>query len=443
MKVLSTLSKKEKNILIFILALAFVIKLVLAITVKVELRSDSMVYDTLAKNIVQKGEYSYNGDPTALLIPGYPIFLAGVYSIFGTGQIFVKILQSLFEIISALLFFLISMRMFDKKYALISLAIFSFFPSNILFSQTILTEPLFCLLQMTLLYLCICGNMPKNTFVLGLVWGAAIMVRTSFAISLLIIPLYFFIKRKEFFNGSTLRMLKYTSVFAVGVFIIIAPWLIRNQVVMGTMTLATQGGFTFWSGSNPDATGSWYYKIEESDPLFDEKDEVKRDKEFYKRGIDYMVHNPHKWLITGAKKLGYLFSSERMIILYFMDDPGDGQTSTQLYRSANPFLIALINIPFFVIMLMGSWGLLAMKKNNFFLYGIILAWMITIFIFVALARYHYVLVPFFILGTVKFLSMGTRIFPELTLPRKVIAVGFNLFLLGVWASEFYLLFKGG
>ena len=133
MKALSTLTKKEKNILVFILALDFVIKLVLAFTVHVELRSDSMVYDTLAKNLVEKGEYSFEGSTTALLIPGYPIFLAGVYYVFGSDQVFVKVIQSLFEIISALLFFLISLKIFDKKRAFISVAIFSFFPSNILF----------------------------------------------------------------------------------------------------------------------------------------------------------------------------------------------------------------------------------------------------------------------------------------------------------------------
>lgn len=443
MKVLDTLTKKEKNYLFLILALAFIIKLVLTFTVQVELRSDSMVYDTLAKNIVEKGEYSYEGSPTALLIPGYPIFLSGIYYILGTDQVFVKIIQSLIEIFSCFLFFLISMKFFEKKYALISVAIFAFFPSNILFSQTILTEPLFCLLMITLLYLCICGKMPDNAFVTGLVWGAAIMVRTSFALSIVLLPLFFFMKREELFTGKLTRVLKFSSLFIFGVIVVLAPWLFRNQLTMGAFTLATQGGFTFWSGSNHDATGSWYYKIEESDPLFNEKDEVKRDKEFYRRGIDYAVHNPHKWLILGVKKLGYLFSSERMIILYFMNDPGNGQTSTQLYRSANPFLIALINIPYFIIMLMGAWGLLAMRKRTFFIYGMTITWMITIFIFVALARYHYVLVPFFVLGTVNALYLGRRLLSEMTLTRKIIAAAFNLFLVGVWASEFYLFFKGG
>ena len=132
-----------------------------------------------------------------------------------------------------------------------------------------------------------------------------------------------------------------------------------------------------------------------------------------------------------------------MIILYFMNDPGEGQTSTELYREANPLFNAVVNLPYFLVMLLGTWGLLAIRKNTFFLYGIVIMWMVTIFIFVALARYHYVLVPFFIIGTVKSLSLGRNIFSEMTLTRKLIAGAFSLFLIGVWASEFYLLFKGG
>ncbi|HLT23800.1 MAG TPA: hypothetical protein VK004_01625, partial [Ignavibacteria bacterium] len=155
METLRTLTNKERNYLFLILASSFIIKLILAFTIDVELRSDSMVYDTLAKNIVQLGEYSFEGSPTALLISGYPIFLSGIYAVFGSEQVYVKIIQSILEIITCFLFFLAAREFFDNKYALVSLAVFAFFPSNILFSQTVLTEPLFGLLQMGLLYLCL------------------------------------------------------------------------------------------------------------------------------------------------------------------------------------------------------------------------------------------------------------------------------------------------
>jgi hypothetical protein len=207
---------------------------------------------------------------------------------------------------------------------------------------------------------------------------------------------------------------------------------------MNTFTLATQGGFTFWSGSNPDATGTWYYKIEESNPLFKVEDEAIRDKEFYKLGMEYAIKNPHKFLILGVKKLGYLFSSERLILLYFTESE-KGKTSTEIYKTVNPMLLALVNIPYFFVMLCGIWGLLALKKKTFFLWGFILMWCFTFFMFVALARYHYVLIPFFIIGTVKLIQERKNIFKQLTKWKIIIAAAFNVFLIFVWVSEFYLM----
>ena len=445
MKKLKPLSPKDKKYLILILLLSFLIKLILASTVEVELRSDSMVYDTLAKNIIELGEYSFEGKSTALLISGYPIFLSGIYSLFGYEQIYVKIIQSILEVFTCLFFFLISRRFFDTKYSLIPAAIFAFFPSNILFSQTVLTEPLFGLLASVILYMCVRNNITNNIFLLGLIWGLAIMVRTSFAFSVILLPIYLYTHRQKIFEGfkknRMKRAIQFSFIFAFGLLLALSPWIIRNKITMDTFSLATQGGFTFWSGSNPDATGTWYHKIEESNPLFDEENEVKRDKEFYKLGIEYAVKNPHKFLITGVKKLGYLFSSERMIILYFMPDEGKARTSTEVYKSAGLPFIALVNLPYFVVMLLGTWGLLSLRKKTFFLYGFIITWMVTIFMFVALARYHYVLIPFFILGTVKFIMDGKKILKEMNLYRKLIAIAFSLFLFGIWVSEFYLLFK--
>lgn len=457
------ISKKEKQYLALILLLSFIIKVILAFVINVELRSDSMVYDALAKSIVEKGEYSFEGKPTALLISGYPIFLAGIYKVFGYEQTAVKLVQALLETGTVFFFFLICLLIFREKqnapggksklqtkhiepgvkYALTGTALFAFFPSNILYSQTVLTEPLFGFLAMALFYLCVKDNFPDNIFWIGIIWGLAIMVRSSFALSVLLIPLYLFIYRQKLLEGYKNKRLRkaiqYSIIFGAGIFLMLAPWLIRNKVTMGTFTLATQGGFTFWSGSNPDATGTWYHKIEDTNPLFNEQDEAKRDREFYKLGFDYALHNPHKFLITGVKKLGYLFSSERMALLYFTEGDGKEKTSTEVYRSINPFYTGLVNLPYMAVMLMGTWGLLMLRRYRFIIYGFVISWMATIFLFVALSRYHYVLIPFFIIGTVQLMYLGKRGFRNMTLTEKIIAAGFSLFLLGVWASEFYLL----
>lgn len=441
-----SLSSSQKKYFYLILVFTLLVKIFLVFTLPAEIRSDSLDYHRIALNISRFGEYAFEpGKPTANFSCGYPLFLAGVYKLFGAEQSAVRLVNSFLEVITGIFFFLLCLKLFDEKWSLIALAIFSFFPSNILFSQTVLTEPIFGMLSVILLYYCLSEKINGNIFFIGLVWGYAVLIRSSFSLSVFLMLIYIFKYRRELFEGFKTkrikRVLQYSFLFLLGLAIVIAPWLIRNKIVMNTFTIATQGGFTFWSGSNPNATGTWYYKIEESNPMFDIQDEVERDRAFYKEGINYALHNPHKFVITGFKKIGYLFSSERLILLYFTRGDATGKTSTDVYREINPFLIALVNIPYFAVMLMGIWGLLAFSKKRIFLYGFIITWMITFFLFVALARYHYVLIPFFILGTVKLLMDGKQIWRELNITKKIIAIGFNLFLIGIWSSEFYMMYK--
>ena len=282
----------KKNLLIMLFS-AFAVKIILAILINTELRSDSYVYYSLAKSIADFGTYSFEGKTTATLSCGYPLFIAALIKVFGDGQFWIKAIQSFLEIFSGYLFFRISKIYFKEKYALLSALIFVFFPSNLLFSQTVLTESLFGFLSLSLLFYCLNQKINKYIILIGMLWGYSVLVRSSFSFSLVLIPVFLITHGREVFEGYSRsrikRALKYSILFLFGTAIIIAPWLIRNKLTMNTFTIATQGGFTFWSGSNPDATGTWYYKIEESNSLFKIEDEAVRDKEFYKLGIEYAL----------------------------------------------------------------------------------------------------------------------------------------------------------
>ena len=116
--------KTERSVLIFILSCAFLIKLILLFLLDPVLRSDSLDYQTLANSLLN-GEYSLNGKPTAYVGIGYPAFLSGIFFIFGEGQFYVRLVQSVIEAGTALLFYGVSRRFFSIKHSLISVAIFS------------------------------------------------------------------------------------------------------------------------------------------------------------------------------------------------------------------------------------------------------------------------------------------------------------------------------
>lgn len=231
---LKEISSKEKKIIISILLFAFILKIIFTFTINPEIRSDSMVYDSIAKNIIKLGEYSFEGKPTATLSCGYPLFVAAIYKIFGASEFWIRIIQSILEIFTGIFFFLISLEFFKTKWAIVSLAIFTFLPSNLLYSQTVLTEPLFGLLAIILLYYCLKDKINSKIFFIGLIWGYAILVRSSFSISLILLPLFIFIYRRKLFEGFKIkrikRVLQYSILFILGVIIVISPWLIRNKI---------------------------------------------------------------------------------------------------------------------------------------------------------------------------------------------------------------------
>lgn len=438
----SDLTGKEFKIVFLIISVSFLIKILLAVFLQAPVRSDSYDYLNIAGNIL-KGEYSIYGKPTAYVGCGYPLFLSAILYLFGDGQFYVRVIQSILEIGTCCFFFLISRNFFNVKYSLISLALFSFLPSNIIFSQAVLSESLFGFFSIIFLYLILRKDYvqrPAMILISGITAGYAVLIRTAFLPALILIPIYIFYYRKELFNDHIFeKAIKCSAVFAAGALLMLAPWSIRNKLTVNTFSLGTTAGLNFWAGSNPDATGTYYNKMTENLP-FDFQNESERDKEYFKLGMDYAVNNPMKYLILGIKKTGYLFSSERMAVLYFTD-ARPGETSTQVYRSVNPLILILVNIPYFMIILSGTWGLLALKEKRFFIYGFILMWMFTVFVFVALARYHYVLIPFFIIGAVNFLKEGKDLFGSISLPGKMIGFSFTVFLIAVWSAEFYLLLK--
>ena len=436
------LNDKEKKVLIIIISVSFLIKIFLAFFLQAPIRSDSYDYLNIAGNIL-KGEYSIYGKPTAYVGCGYPLFLSFVIYVFGEGQFYIRVVQSVLETGTGYLFFLISRNFFSVKYSLISIALFSFLPSNIIFSQAVLSESLFGFFSMCFLYLLLRDDYKNRSsliFLSGIISGYAVLIRTAFLPALILVPLYFFYKRKDQSGNDIISgALKCSAVFAAGALIILAPWSIRNKLAVDTFSLGTTAGLNFWAGSNPDATGTYYNKMTENLP-YDFRNESERDREYFKLGLDYAKQNPIKYFILGIKKTGYLFSSERMAVLYFTDAK-PGETSTQVYRSVNPLILILVNVPYFMIILSGTWGLMALKKKRFFVYGFILTWMFTVFIFVALARYHYVLIPFFVLGAVYFISEKKILFNELSFRKKIIGFGFSLFLITVWTAELYLMLK--
>ncbi len=149
---------------IFILCvLALLLSLSYSFYFRVKPGVDARTYDDIAWNLAQGFGYRAALDGSAALDqsiiysgPGYELFLASIYRVFGHRYEPVWILQALFHALSALLVFLISRRVVRHQWSdglgLIAAAFVGFSPDLITNASMLLTENLAIFLMLAAVY---------------------------------------------------------------------------------------------------------------------------------------------------------------------------------------------------------------------------------------------------------------------------------------------------
>jgi len=201
-----------------------------------EFGHDEFNYQEMAANIVNKHIYGYmsDGTPNAYVTPGYPLFLAMIYSIFGIGPksvLYIKIIQAILSTISIFLVFLIGKRISNKYVGLIAAIFIAIYPPLILYSRFLLTETLYTFLFL-LYFLVQLIAMEKEKliwhFVAGLLIASAILVRPLIFI---LMPLPYIYK---YFTVKSDRgkITKQFGILALGFITLMLPWWIRNIITI-------------------------------------------------------------------------------------------------------------------------------------------------------------------------------------------------------------------
>jgi 4-amino-4-deoxy-L-arabinose transferase-like glycosyltransferase len=113
---------------------------------------DSLVYGDIAKNLLQQGVYGMSGGdvptPTLIRLPGYPLFLAACFRIFGMEHYTAAMLvQSVADLGTCLLAAATAMRLFGRRAGLCALWLSVLCPFVVNYAAVPLTETLslFCI----------------------------------------------------------------------------------------------------------------------------------------------------------------------------------------------------------------------------------------------------------------------------------------------------------
>ncbi len=247
-KIVGFFSAREKRLatlfLIFLLSLMFRLIYVLSMP-NTLVWYDEIKYNEKAMNLIENGHYG-----SIEFAPGEPIFLYGVYKIFGFSVTKARVAESVLGALSCLLLFAIGNRLFSYQIGLWAALIMAIYPLYVFSAGTLYPIVLFVFFLLLLFLLLFRLTISKS-------WGDAILSGILIGIETLIIPtivfmvpvffLWLFLLLKKSFLGKMATLLA----ILLSMTAILFPWSYSNSKKMGTFILVTsESGHSLWQGNN-------------------------------------------------------------------------------------------------------------------------------------------------------------------------------------------------
>lgn len=204
---------------------------------------DTVHYDKAARSIVAgegfgKGyRFSENVEfqQEYSLPPVYPVFLAGIYYIFGPHLFVVRVIQSIIGSFLCLMIFYIAREIFNEKVAIVASLISISYPMFIFISGLLYVEVIFTLLiALTIWSLLKYFNHRKLGYLLlgGLFLGLATLARPIFFAFYPFLGLWFIVSLDQSLRS---KINAAVVVYFMAVLTLL-PWTVRNYTIFGKIT---------------------------------------------------------------------------------------------------------------------------------------------------------------------------------------------------------------
>jgi 4-amino-4-deoxy-L-arabinose transferase-like glycosyltransferase len=147
--------RRTRWVLVAILAVALVTRAVTCVVVACTAPSrlvtdDSPTYEEPARALLQIGRFASHPDPSAehetVRTPGYPLFIAAVYLVFGRHHLPVILLQIVLSVGTVWIVYWLARRLFDARAGLVAAVFLTLDAASFHASQMLMTDTLFTFL---------------------------------------------------------------------------------------------------------------------------------------------------------------------------------------------------------------------------------------------------------------------------------------------------------
>jgi 4-amino-4-deoxy-L-arabinose transferase-like glycosyltransferase len=209
-----------------------------------DMGGDSQIYGAIAQNLAAHGVYGYHAGahgavtPTLIRLPGYPLFLATCFAVFGTGRYYpILFLQVLIDLFACVLLAHLAGRLWSRRAAVWTLWLAALCPFTASYTAAALTETLELFATTAALY-CLARGLgldaadrahslqPRWLACCALAWISAAMLRPDGALlGVVLCPAIALYCRQRSFARKALRAAAWTALASLLAF---APWALRN-----------------------------------------------------------------------------------------------------------------------------------------------------------------------------------------------------------------------
>ena len=241
---------------------------------------DANSYDQLAVNLIDHGVYGYEEAPpivpTVLRPPGYSMFLAAVFQLFGHSYVAVQILQIIISLATCVLVAVTAARIVREHTALptalpvVALWAGALSPFDSVYCGALLSEVVCTALLVAGICIPLLSASPWRWLAAGVAFGAAALVRDVFLLFVPFALVVWVIAHPRPRSGRELA--RSAATLLLGTVLAVAPWTARNYAHTGKLIPISEGslGTALWMGgwstngafTASDATGTRQYPDE-------------------------------------------------------------------------------------------------------------------------------------------------------------------------------------
>lgn len=367
--------------------------------------SDADFYHGHALALMNGNGYTNaDGSPAILWMPGWPAFLAALYSTFGVSVRAAQLANALLGAATAALVCALGARLFDRRTGLAAGAVYAVWPGVLFYVAVLFSETLFtALFTATLLLVVIAGQSGRIAWLAAAAGMLAVSVWVrSEPVAFLPVFAWFLARARGSWRRGALEAGLLAAVLVVG----IAPWTLRNARAFGRfIPTSANSGTVFYEGNHAGAPGGndlpamLEFRARFAHLPLGPGD-VERGAAGWREGLAFVVGQPGEALVIGLRKLWVTYRSDdrapvlirgfegprRILESHYVPLRGYMPESTMLWmqRVANAFWYGVI-----ALACAGAWRAPHWRpETRVLLLGALGTWVAIHFLLIGGARFH-------------------------------------------------------